>query len=161
MRIGREGWGLASDGNRLYLTDSGTQLFVIKPNTYEIEKTVQIADPKLGKSIFGVNELEWVGGELWGNVYPLYQHKYSECIVRFNASTGEVRGWIDMHGLFDQQRQAVRSRPHNYVLNGIAYHEASHRLYVTGKEWDFMYQVRITPMPSLNADHVLEKCNLG
>jgi len=161
VRIGQQGWGLATDGKRLYVTDSGTRLFQIQPDTYKEEKSVEIIDPKLGKKIFGVNELEWVGGELWGNVYPLYQDKHSECIVRFNATTGQVKGWIDMHGLLNKQSLAVRSRPHSYVLNGIAYHEASHRLYMTGKQWDYMYQVRIRPAPSLGVEHVRRVCNLG
>ena len=55
----------------------------------------------------------------------------------------------------------VRSSPHNYVLNGVAYHPSSGRLYVTGKQWDHMYQLRIVPQPSLGPEHVLSHCGLG
>jgi hypothetical protein len=106
-----------------------------------------------------------VGGELWGNLYPMYQGSHSECIARIDPATGEVKGWIDMHGLFDLQSARVKSDPSSYVLNGIAYHEPSGRLYVTGKQWDKMYQVRIKPAAELDAArdaaHIKAKCGLG
>lgn len=93
--IGHEGWGLASDGATLYVTDSGHELFHVDPATYEIRKRMPIIDARLGgalgQRVHGVNELEWVEGELWGNVYPMYQGKHSECVVRINATSGEVR----------------------------------------------------------------------
>lgn len=120
-----------------------------------------IHDPRLGRDVFGVNELEWVEGELWGNVYPMYQGTHSECIVRINATSGEVLGWLDFRGLLARQRATVRMSPHNYVLNGIAYHEPTRQIYVTGKNWDQMYQVRLRPQPALGEDHVTAHCNLG
>jgi glutamine cyclotransferase len=82
--------------------------------------------------IAGVNELEKVGDELWGNVYPMYQGKASECLVRLNATTGAVLGWVDMRGLREascvgrdgtdpcRQRDEVRRSAHNFVFNGAA-----------------------------------------
>lgn len=161
-KIGAEGWGLASDGSTLYVTDSGYELFHVAPNTYDILRRMPIVDPLLGgQRVHGVNELEWVNGELWGNVYPMYQGKFSECVVRINATSGHVLGWIDLTGLLHKQRSEVRMQPRNYVLNGIAYHEASRRLYVTGKKWDKLFQIRITPQPGLGASDVLQRCNLG
>lgn len=161
QRIGAEGWGLATDGQILYVTDSGYELFHVEPGSYAVLKRMPIYDPKLGQRVHGVNELEWVEGELWGNVFPMYQGKASECIVRINATNAEVLGWIDMTGLLAKQREAVRRSSHNYVLNGIAYHPSSRRLYVTGKKWDKMYQVRITSRPELGPQHVLGRCELG
>ena len=162
--IGAEGWGLASDGVRLYVTDSGHELFHVDPETYEVQRRMPIVDPRLGgaagQRVHGVNELEWVEGELWGNVYPMYQGSHSECIVRINATTAEVIGWIDMHGLLAKQDSHVRNNPGSYVLNGIAYHGDSGRLYVTGKEWKKIYQVRIHPT-EYGPDHVMRKCGLG
>jgi len=162
--IGAEGWGIASDGARLYVTDSGHELFHVDPITYEIQRRMPIVDPRLGgaagQRVHGVNELEWVEGELWGNVYPMYQGKASECIVRINATSGEVLGWIDMRGLLDKQIGARGART-SLVLNGIAYHPPSRRLYVTGKKWDYMYQVRINPKPEAGAADVLRNCGLG
>ena len=87
----------------------------------------------------------------------------SECIVRINATDASVLGWIDMRGLLAQQRDMVRRQPLNLVLNGIAYHPTSKRLYVTGKQWDKMYQVRILPgAPELQtAKYVEQSCHLG
>jgi len=141
-----QGWGLASDGQRLYLTDSTDKLFTLHPETLEpLGPPQQIYDHTMGRAINGVNELEWVEGELWGNVYPMYQGSASECLVRINATDASVLGWVDLTGLLNRQRQEVRSQPRNLVLNGVAYHDESRRLYVTGKQWDKMYQVRIKP----------------
>lgn len=164
-RIGAEGWGLASDGSTLYITDSGYELFHVHPTTYEVLKKLPIVDPELtlrgrAQRIHGVNELEWVEGELWGNVYPMYQGKHSDCIVRIDPGTGQVLGWIDLRGLTGKQHSLVRTSPQHYPLNGIAYHGPSRRLYVTGKKWDHMYQVRITPKDDGPAD-VLNYCSLG
>jgi len=161
VHIGKEGWGLASDGHSFYVTDSGHELFVVEPHTYRVLRRMPIVDPAMHNRIHGVNELEWVNGELWGNVFPMYQGKASECIVRINATSGEVLGWIDMRGLLHKQRAEVRYQPRNYVLNGIAYHESSRRLYVTGKKWDKMYQIRLTPQPGLTATDVIGRCELG
>jgi len=159
--IGAEGWGLATDGTTLFLTDSGHELFHVAPQTYALLKRMPIVDARLGgKRVYGVNELEWVEGELWGNVYPMYQHKASECVVRINATSGAVLGWIDLRGLLARQRLEVRRSAKNYVLNGIAYHAASRRLYVTGKKWDKMYQIRLVPTDH-DEDYVRSNCNLG
>ena len=161
-KIGAEGWGLASDGETLFVTDSGSSLFHVHPKTFEVLKEVPIHMPELGhKKVHGVNELEWVNGELWGNIYPMYQHKTSECVVRIDAQTGKVIGFIDLRGLLEKQRPSVRFNRANFVLNGIAYHEGSGRLYVTGKKWDKMYQIRLKPAPRLDIDHVMSVCNLA
>ena len=159
-----EGWGLAYDGtvSKLYLTDSTDKLFSLDPTTLEsLGPPMQIYDHTLGRAINGVNELEMVNGELWGNVYPLYQGSTSECIVRINATDASVLGWIDMRGLLAKQRQVVQRHAHDYVLNGIAYHAG--RLYVTGKQWDKMYQVRIMPAEAelQTAGYVSDACSLG
>jgi glutamine cyclotransferase len=163
-----EGWGLAlgevGGAPRLLLTDSTDRLFHLDTETLQpIGRPMQIYDKRLGRPVHGVNELEWVEGELWGNVYPMYQGTASECVVRINATDASVIGWVDFHGLFSQQRQAVRSQPHNYVLNGIAYHANSGRLYVTGKQWDRLYHVKIEPAEreAQTPAHVASVCDLG
>ena len=159
-----EGWGLAYDGAKLYMTDSTDKLFFLDPTTLRsVAPPRQIYDPRMERPVHGVNELEWVDGELWGNVLPLYQGEASECIVRLNASDATVLGWIDARGLLARQRDTVRRQPHNLVLNGIAYHEPSKRLYVTGKQWDHMYQVRVKAAPPEHqtAQFVEANCHLG
>ena len=172
VSIGREGWGLATDGETLFVTDSGDSLYHVEPHTYRVLRVLPIVDAALPcdpryhdcerrRRVRGVNELEWVGGELWGNVYPMYQNKASECVVRIDARTGRVLGWLDLRGLFGRQRAEVTSDPMNYVLNGIAYHAPSSRLLVTGKRWDAMYALRVVPQPGLGAEHVAAVCSLG
>ena len=78
-----------------------------------------------------------------------------------SALLAQVNGWIDMRGLLSQQRATVKMNAHSYVLNGIAYHEASQRLYVTGKKWDHMYQIKLKPAPQLGPEHVRAVCELG
>ena len=193
----REGWGLAYDGTKLYLTDSTdkvrarwlllwrrffslvvrsltsvffslcmrhTQLFFLDPKTLQsVKPPRQIYDPIMKRPIHGVNELEWVDGELWGNVFPMYQGEASECIVRINATDGQVKGWIDLRGLLGKQRNEVRMQSRNFVLNGIAYHPNSKRLYVTGKQWDHMYQIRVKPSPpeEQTGAFIQGNCHLG
>ena len=162
----KEGWGLAYDAasHKLYQTDSTDKLFTLDPDTLKpVGEPRQIFDSRLGRRVNGVNELEWVDGELWGNVYPMYQGEASECIVRINATDATVLGWIDMRGLLTKQRDAVKRSPKNLVLNGIAYHPTSGRLYVTGKQWDKMYQVRIVPAEreAQTASYVNANCHLG
>ena len=84
-------------------------------------------------------------------------------IVRINATDASVIGWIDMHGLLEKQREEVRLKTTSLVLNGIAYHPTSGRLYVTGKHWDNMYQVRIKPeeRSKQTAEFVTSVCALG
>ena len=87
----------------------GRRLFALDPYTLQtVGSPMQIYDPRMGRPIHGVNELEWVDGELWGNVLPLYQGEASECIVRLNASDATVLGWIDARGLLARQRDTVR-----------------------------------------------------
>ena len=83
--------------------------------------------------------------------------------MRINATDARVIGWIDMRGLLAKQREAVRRNSHNYVLNGIAYHSNSKRLYVTGKQWDKMYQVRTKQASAEHqtAHFVENNCHLG
>lgn len=110
----------------------------------------------------GVNELEFVRGELWGNVYPLYQHGGgSPCIVRIAPSTGAVLGWIDLSGLQERQRPAVRASPDSYVYNGIAFDNATGRLLVTGKRWDLLFQIRLTSTTDRGAESVRAVCGRG
>ncbi len=161
----REGWGLAHDGRgTLYLTDSTDKLFVLDAHTLrDSQPPMRIFDHRQGRAVYGVNELEWVEGELWGNVYPMYQGAASQCVVRINASTGSVIGWIDLRGLLDRQRPAVRRAPRNFVLNGLAYRRRSQQLYATGKNWDQMFELRILPGERMHqsATHVCRVCGLG
>ena len=150
--IGVEGWGVATDPGAeevLYVTDGSATLYHVEPRTYRTLRRFEVVDAALGAPVSGLNELEFVsvGGrsELWANVYPLREGLSSQCVVRLNATTGAVLGWIDLRGLRDEQREAVRASPHEYVLNGIAYDASRDLLLVTGKRWDKAYEIRVKP----------------
>ena len=197
VALGDEGWGLtrSADGSVLYVTDSTDRLLHVNATTLEVVKTVHIFDPRLadggsvsssssgggggggsssssrgqGKPIWGVNELELVGDEVWGNVYPTCANGasgrrtlcgHSECVVRVDPASGRVLGWVDFTSLVEREPSAVRSDLMNSVLNGIAYHNESDRLFVTGKNWDSVYRVAIEPT-SQGPEHIASVCNLA
>jgi len=175
VNLGAEGWGLTSsaDGSLLYATDSTDRLLHVNASTLEVVNSVPIFDARLdngaGRPIWGVNELELVGGEVWGNVYPtcgdgaggtrrLCDH--SECVARIEPSTGRVLGWVDFTALLEREPHAVRAAPMDSVFNGIAYDAPSGRLLVTGKNWDSIYRVAVEPT-SHGAEHVQSVCRLA
>ncbi|MFN0103839.1 MAG: glutaminyl-peptide cyclotransferase [Bryobacteraceae bacterium] len=125
-----EGWGLTNDGKRIYMSDGTAQIRVLDPATLkEISRiTVQDGD----RQVPALNELEWVRGEIYANVWMTDQ------IVRISPATGKVLGWIDLSNL-------PRERGVADVLNGIAYDAASRRLIVTGKMWSKIYQIELVP----------------
>ena len=176
VAFGDEGWGLtrSRDGAVLYLTDSTDRLFHVNATTFEVLRTVPIVDERLdggvGRHIFGVNELELVGDEVWGNVYPTCSADggtsrrvlcdHSECVVRLDPTTGRVVGWLDLTSLPERESASVRNDAMNSVLNGIAYHAATDRLLVTGKNWDNIHQ--IAPMATdLGPEHIESVCRLA
>jgi glutamine cyclotransferase len=128
-----EGWGLTSDGRRLIVSDGSSYLTFVNPTTFQVDTTVRVTDG--GRAVDQLNELEWVRGEVWANVW------HTQRIARIDPATGRVKGWLDLASLIP-----VLSDP-EAVLNGIAYDEQADRLLVTGKLWPLLYEIRI---PSLN-----------
>lgn len=128
-----EGWGLASDGRRLIVSDGSSYLSFVDPTTFQLDTTLRVMDG--GRPVDQLNELEWVKGEVWANVW------HTQRIARIDPATGRVKGWLDLTPLIPPVRDGEA------VLNGIAYDEAQDRLLVTGKLWPVLYEIRI---PSLN-----------
>jgi glutaminyl-peptide cyclotransferase len=128
-----EGWGLTHDGERLILSDGTSTLYYVDPNTYQITGRVNVTYQ--GEEIERLNELEFIRGEVFANIWQ------TDRIVRINPHTGEVTGWIDLGGILDP---GLRT-PDTDVLNGIAYDPAGDRLFVTGKRWPVLYQIRLVP----------------
>jgi glutaminyl-peptide cyclotransferase len=127
-----EGWGLTSDGRYLILSDGTATLRFIDPKTFEVVRRITaIAD---GKPVERINELEYVRGEIWANIW------YQDRIVRLSPATGQVLGWIDLGGLY-----AGPERSSEDVLNGIAYDAAADRVFVTGKNWPQLYEIQTVP----------------
>lgn len=129
-----EGWGLTQDGERLIMSDGTSTLFFLAPETFEVIGTVNVSDA--GEDVQRLNELEWVGGQVFANIWQ------TDDIVRIDPATGEVLGWIDLAGLLPD---ALRTEDTD-VLNGIAYDPAGDRLFVTGKKWPQLYEIRLVPV---------------
>jgi glutamine cyclotransferase len=122
-----EGWGLTHDEERLIMSDGTSTLRFLDPETLEEVERVQVLDK--GEPVVRLNELEWVDGQVWANVWQ------TPNVVRIDPETGEVLGWIDFSELTEQEPRGV--------LNGIA--KKGKQIYVTGKQWTTIYQVEIKP----------------
>ncbi len=120
-----EGWGLTHDGERLIMSDGTSYLRFLDPETLEETERVQVLDK--GEPVERLNELEWVDGHVWANVWQ------TPDVVRIDPKSGEVLGWIDFSALTAQEPRGV--------LNGIAKKEQ--RIFVTGKRWTSIYEVEI------------------
>ncbi len=126
-----EGWGLTSDGKRLILSDGTTDLRFLDPATMRELRRVTVKDH--GTPVKELNELEFIHGEVYANIW------HSDRIARISPQTGAVLGWIDLTGLLPDN---LRSSP-EAVLNGIAYDAAHDRLFVTGKLWPRLFEIRV------------------
>jgi glutaminyl-peptide cyclotransferase len=127
-----EGWGLTHDGSRLIMSDGSATIRFLDPESLKETGRITVRDG--ARPIGNLNELEFVKGELFANVYM------TDRIVRFSPKTGQVTGWIDLAGLLSP-REAVGVD----VLNGIAYDAAGDRLFVTGKLWPRVFEIRLVP----------------
>lgn len=130
-----EGWGLTYDGSRLIMSDGTYVLHFLDPETFVETGTIKVRDKD--RYITLLNELEFVNGELFANVWQ------SDYIARIDPGTGKVTGWINLAGLLASQ---TRARPPG-VLNGIAYDAAGDRLFVTGKNWPYLFEIDLVAAP--------------
>ena len=127
-----EGWGLAYDRTGgLVLSDGSDRLFFLDPQTYAVLRTIRVTDA--GRPVTQLNELEWIEGEIWANVWQ------TDRIARISPSTGIVNTWVDLTTLWPQGRRT----PQADVLNGIAYDPADKRIFVTGKKWPLVYEIEV------------------
>ncbi len=129
---GGEGWGLTDDGDSLILSDGTHQLRFIDPLTFQVEKTVDVFDE--GRPLRELNELEFVDGEVYANIW------HRDEIVRLDPQSGKILGRIDLKGLLPLDG---RQRNPEAVLNGIAFDEEGKRLFVTGKLWPSVFEIKI------------------
>ena len=128
-----EGWGITHDGNRLIMSNGSAILTFLDPNTFEVTGTLWVHDGDVG--VANLNELEYVNGDIYANVW--HQNR----IAIIDLQTGQVKGWIDLTGLYD----ANNADPDN-VLNGIAYDAGNSRLFVTGKRWSQLFEIKLELM---------------
>jgi glutaminyl-peptide cyclotransferase len=133
FRYDGQGWGLTTDGTSLILSDGTSRLRFIAPEDFRVTRAVNVADA--GRPVRELNELEYVRGEIWANVW------HEDRIARIDPATGRVVGWVDLSGLLPQREKASGEA----VLNGIAYDADGDRLFVTGKLWPKLFEIRIKP----------------
>jgi glutamine cyclotransferase len=127
-----EGWGLATDGRLLYMSDGTSRIRVVDPIGFHELRTIQVRERD--STVWMLNELEWVRGELWANVYE------TDLIARIDPTTGHVVGWIDLGNLLTAaEKQDVTTR--GGVANGIAFDSVKNRVYVTGKLWPRLFEI--------------------
>ncbi len=126
-----EGWGLTQDGTQLIMSDGTDTLYFLDPRTFRENKRLQVRDQ--GLPVTRLNELEYIRGEILANVYQ------TDRIVRISPETGRVTGWIDLTGLLPEADRRKGAE----VLNGIAYDAQKDRLFVTGKFWPKLFQIKL------------------
>ncbi len=128
-----EGWGLATDGRELFMSDGSAEIRVLDRKTSVEKRRLHVHDGTT--PVTQLNELEFVQGEIYANVW------HTDRIARISPQTGEVVGWIDLAGLLSPVYHLDREA----VLNGIAYDREKKRLFVTGKLWPSVFEIRVKP----------------
>jgi glutamine cyclotransferase len=127
-----EGWGLTTDGTSLIMSDGTDTLRYLDPRTFQVQRRVGVRDK--GAPLPQLNELEWVNGELFANIYT------GDWIVRIDPQTGAVTQWLDAHDLLPGKDRTSNTD----VLNGIAHDPATGHLLVTGKRWPALFELKLT-----------------
>jgi glutaminyl-peptide cyclotransferase len=128
-----EGWGLTADRDNFILSDGTDQLRFLDPETFREIRRASVKDA--GVAVRDLNELEFVRGEIYANVW------HTDRIARISPQSGRVTGWIDLRGLMSTGYQLDPEA----VLNGIAYDATNDRLFVTGKLWPRLFEIRLLP----------------
>ena len=128
-----EGWGLTHDGQNLIMSDGTHVLRFLNPENFERIRTITVLDEK-NKPVLKLNELEYVKGEIWANIWQ------EGWIARIDPATGKLVGRINLEKLADEQMDKDEKAD---VLNGIAYDEASDRIFITGKKWRKVFEIKI------------------
>nr|WP_041250346.1 glutaminyl-peptide cyclotransferase [Christiangramia forsetii] len=131
----KEGWGLCNNGDKIFKSDGTEKIWILDPETLAEQNYIQPTTHKSVSTKF--NELEWVDGMIYANTYQL------PSVAIINPATGGIEGIINFKGLDKELGNTDDLDPNNDVLNGIAYNRTSKKLYVTGKRWDKIFEVKI------------------
>lgn len=129
-----EGWGLTTDGQRLIMSDGTDTLVFRDPETFDVTGEIDVRDS--GTPVANLNELEYVEGEVWANVWQ------TDRVARIDPGSGQVVGWVDLSGLLSEEERETYDVD---VLNGIAYDSESERIFVTGKLWPKLFEIEVAP----------------
>ena len=132
-----QGWGLTNDGKNLIMSDGTEYLYYIQPETFKEIKKIQVCNHK--GVVKNLNEVEYINGEIWANIWT------TDTIVKIDPKTGKIIAEIDLKGLLSSN-QIKQKKPVD-VLNGIAYDNDKHKIYVTGKLWPKIFEIEIINNP--------------
>ena len=133
-----EGWGLTDDGTNLIMSDGTHVIRIVDPETFKTTRTLVVLDEN-GKPLLNLNELEYVKGEIWANVWHSEQIGKPNHIARIDQNSGKLLGWINLQGISPDDVE----RDNENTLNGIAYDETGDRIFVTGKKWRNLYEIKL------------------
>lgn len=125
-----EGWGLTHNGQSLIMSNGSNQIRFVDPETFQTQRTISVTDNDRAVSM--LNELEFIKGEIFANIW------LTDRIARIDPASGRVTGWINLAGLLTPEEKSRAD-----VLNGIAYDEAGDRLFITGKNWPKLFQIKL------------------
>jgi glutaminyl-peptide cyclotransferase len=128
-----EGWGMTRDRQHIITSDGTSTLRFRDPESFREVRRIVVKDA--GQAVEQLNELEYIKGEIYANIW------HSDRIARISPDDGHVIGWIDLSGLLPASERIDEES----VLNGIAYDAKGDRLFVTGKQWPFVFQIRVVP----------------
>ena len=127
----KEGWGLCNDGEKIFKSDGTEKIWILNPKSLVEEDYIETVT---NKSVFNkANELEYVDGKIYANVWQ------KESMMIIDATSGAIEGVVNLGGL----KKQVTQHPKLDVLNGVAYHPTRKTFFVTGKNWDKLFEVRI------------------
>ena len=126
-----EGWGITTDGEHLYMSDGSSTIRRINPETFATEESICVT--LNGEPLDLLNELEWIDGHIWANVY------LTDAIVEIDPKTGIVVGFIDLPEL----RGRLKQNPEAEALNGIAHNASTGNFYVAGKDWNRIFEIEV------------------
>lgn len=126
-----EGWGITTDGERLFMSDGTSTIRQVNPDTFATEKSICVS--LNGEPLHMLNELEWIDHHIWANVY------LTDAIVEIEPTSGTVTGFIDLTALRDR----LQNNPEAEAMNGIAYNPTTGNFYITGKEWNRIFEIEV------------------
>ena len=145
-----KGWGITWDKEFLIMSDGSDKLYYLDPDSFEKVRTLKVTDN--GKPIHNINEMEYIKDEIWANVWP------TDRIVRISPKDGKVLGWIECKALLSEEDKSqigwslIKGVQNPSIpldqeacLNGIAYDSINDRIFVTGKLWPKMFEIKIIP----------------
>lgn len=137
LRYGGEGWGITSDGAALIISNGSPTLTWVDPAGPKVLRKIEVRDGE--QPVSQLNELEWVEGALYANVWT------TDRIARIDPATGRVTGWLDLTPLKHRAGISAQQQAAGAVLNGIAYRADKGHLLVTGKWWPKIYEIKLLP----------------